>query len=214
MSTIKVIDNFYPNTETVQSLITADLLTTKCGGGFRSVGIEHIDSTFYKEFCSAIYDLHGIVDRSGLYVTTYFMEHEYNSIDIFNSGMVHIDGNDPNKYKLVLCGQLFLTLDPDPSTGASFWKTKDTVAWDQNELYNRTNKNYVLPKKHYDAGLIDLDEFRRQHAEYHNNFESTTFVDNVYNRLVSWPAGTLHGQGKMTTKMPKRLNQYFFVQRI
>ena len=57
-----------------------------------------------------------------------------------------------------------------------------------------------------------LDEYTKRHTEYHNNFNLTCDIKNKYNRMVSWKAGTLHGD-PITNKMSKRLTQYFFVER-
>ena len=117
------------------------------------------------------------------------------------------------EYKLVLCGQIFLSPDPDPESGVKVCELKPDVNWTEKQLIENCIDNYTLPRNKYDAGMIDLEEYKRLHSEYHSNFNLTAEVKNKYNRMVSWKAGTLHGD-PITKKQGKRLNQYFFVERI
>jgi hypothetical protein len=90
---------------------------------------------------------------------------------------------------------------------------KPHVNWTETELIDNCINNYTIPRNKYDAGLISLEEYEKIHTDYHNNFDIKENVKNVYNRMVSWQAGILHGE-PMTKKMGKRLTQYFFIQRI
>lgn len=217
---VKILDNFYKDPQILREKLSGDFPISGCGSGNRSVSLRDIDRKLYDDFFDTICKIHGILDKRGLHMFTFFMEHEYNPIEIFNKGWVHIDGKNPDAcrmttedYKLVVCGQIFLTPDPDPETGATIHKLKNSVTWDTQELYDRTINDYTIPKENYNAGLIDLAEYERLHQEYHSNFDLTCTVHNVYNRMVSWKAGTLHGQN-MSKLQGKRLNQYWFIQRI
>ena len=216
---IKVLENFYSNPEVVINLLNGDYPITGCGTGSRSVDLFDISPELHEQFCSVIFNIHGI-DSSKVYVNTFFMEHYYNAIDIFNHGWMHIDGKNPDacrmiveEYKLLLCGQVFLTKDPDPETGVQIGALKSGINWTRQELIDKTINDYTIPREEYEAGRINLQEYEKLHKEYHENFVTTCDVKNVYNRMVSWRGGTLHG-AKMTEKMPKRLNQYFFVSLI
>ncbi len=214
---IKVLDNFYTNPEKIVQLLDGDYPIMGCGTGSRSIGLEELSPQLYKDFCNAIYSIHGI-DGSKVHMFSFFMEHSYNPIEIFNYGWMHIDGKNPDacrmivdEYKLLVCGQIFLTKNPDPETGVTIASLKQNVNWSRQELIDKTINDYTIPKEDYLAGKISLEDYERIHKEYHSNFDPTCDIKNVFNRMVSWRAGSLHGS-KMTNKMPKRLNQYFFVE--
>lgn len=216
---IKVLDNFYQNPADIVQLLNGEYPIFGCGTGNRSVGLQEISPHTYNEFCNAIYSIHG-VDGRKVHTTTFFMEHEYNPIEIFNHGWIHIDGKNPHvcrmtmeDYKLILCGQIFLTPNPDPDTGVKICKVKEGINWTQQELIDKCVNDYTIPREDYQANKITLEEYEQIHREYHDNFDTTCTVNNVYNRMLSWKAGSLHG-AKMTEKMQKRLCQYFFVQMI
>ena len=216
---IHILDNFYPNPEEVTKLLNNDYPISGCGTGNRSISLQEMNSDVYKQFCSAIYNIHNI-NPTGLKLTTFFMEHESNPIEIFNKKWIHIDGKNPNicmmsmqEYKLILCGQIFLSKDPDPECGVKICELKPQVNWTEKQLIENCIDNYTNPRVEYDAGKIDLAEYTKRHTAYHDNFNLTCEVKNKYNRMVSWKAGTLHGD-PITNKMTKRLTQYFFVERI
>jgi hypothetical protein len=217
---LKILDNFYDDPEKIFYLSNGEFPIFGCGTGKRSIGLQEVDKKLYDQFCAKIFKIHGITDPRGLHMFTFFMEHNWNPIEVFNKGWVHIDGKNPDAcrmttedYKLVVCGQIFLTPDPDPEASASTYKLRNGVNWSTQELYDRCINDYTIPREDYEAKKINLDQFTQLHTDYHSNFEQTAEVKNVYNRMVSWKAGTLHGQ-RMTQKMGKRLNQYFFIQRI
>lgn len=220
INNITVLDNFYSDPSSVVDMLDGDYPVFGCGTGNRSIGLQDLNPQMYINFCDAIYKIHNITHTEDLHMFTFFMEHTYNPIEIFNYGWVHIDGKNPDacrmtteEYKLVLCGQIFLTPDPDPETGVSICDLKPSVNWTTQELIDKTINDYTIPKEDYLAGKLSLDGYIKEHESYHDNFTETCFIKNKYNRMVSWKAGSLHG-AKMTNKMQKRLNQYFFVQRI
>jgi hypothetical protein len=213
---LKVLDNFYNDPQAIVNMLNGEYPIFGCGTGNRSISLEEISPQTYNVFCEAIYQIHGI-DPNKVWMTTFFMEHTYNAIDIFNYGWMHIDGKNPDacrmlveEYKLIVCGQIFMTPNPDPDTGVQIGSLKKDRNWSRQELIDKTINDYTLPREQYEAGKISLEKYEILHREYHNNFDVTCDVKNVYNRMVSWRGGSLHG-AKMTNKMPKRLNQYFFV---
>lgn len=216
---ICVLDNFYTNPEAVTNLLNGEYPIVGCGTGNRSISLRDIDPSLYVGFCDAIYRMHGLVGEN-LTIHTFFMEHTPHEIDIFNDKWVHIDGKNPDvcmmtmeEYKLVLCGQIFLSPDPDPDAGVRIHELNPNVNWTEKELIDNCINNYTLPRNKYDAGMITLDEYKEVHKEYHSNFNLTAEVKNKYNRMVSWKAGTLHGD-PITKARPSRLTQYFFVERL
>jgi hypothetical protein len=213
---IKVLDNFYTNPSDIVQLLNGEYPIFGCGTGNRSVGLQEISPHLYSGFCESIYAIHGI-DPSAVHMTTFFMEHNYSPIEQLNPGWVHIDGKNPDacrmlveEYKLLVCGVIFLTENPDPECGMGIYELKPTVKWDRQKLIDECINDYTTPRDLYNVGKISLDEYASKHKDYHDNFELTCDVKNKYNRMMSWRGGSLHGQ-KMTKKMNHRLNQYFFV---
>jgi hypothetical protein len=213
---VKVLDNFYNNPKEIVDTLNGEYPIFGCGTGNRSISLEEISPSTYNGFCNAIYQIHNI-NANDVWMTTFFMEHAYNPIEIFNHGWMHIDGKNPDacrmlveEYKLIVCGQIFLTENPDPDTGVQIGALKKDRNWTRQELIDKTINDYTLPRENYEAGKITLQEYELLHKEYHDNFDLTCEVKNVYNRMVSWRGGSLHG-AKMTEKMSKRLNQYFFI---
>jgi hypothetical protein len=216
---INILENFYEDPYHVLSLLNNEYPIVGCGTGARSIPLLDMNIELYNYFCDKIYKLHNL-SPEGLYLTTFFMEHVYDPIEIFNERFVHIDGKNPDvcymtmeEYKLILCGQVFLTPDPDPEAGVKICKLKPEVNWSEKELMDNCINNHLSPKDKYYAGLIDIEEYTNLHKDYHSNFDITCDIKNEFNRMVSWKGGTLHGE-PMTKKMKKRLTQYFFIQKL
>lgn len=219
MNNISVIDNFYINPEQIISKLTGEYPISGCGTGNRSIGLQEIDGQLYNDIKVALCSIHNL-DPQRHRLTSFFMEHDYDPDSPFNKGWTHIDGKNPDvcrmtveDYKLVVCGQVFLTKNPDPETGMYICDLKQGLNWTTQELIDRTINDYTLPKEQYLAGQITREEYERQYIEYHDNFVVTCEVKNVYNRLLSWKAGTLHGTKQQTSpSMPNKLNQLFFIE--
>lgn len=214
---IKVLDNFYTNPDSIIGLV-GDFPISGCGTGNRSIGLEMMDKNIYEGVKSAICSIHG-VDSSRIKFTTFFMEHQYNEIDdMFNVSTTHMDGKNPDvcratveEYRLAFCGQILLTQNPDPESGVTIHRFKDHIDWNPQEIVKRCIDEYTIPGELYRAGKIDLEEFKRMRNAHDANFDLTCEVKNVYNRMISWKGGTLHGQ-RITKSVPKKLNQYFFAE--
>ena len=214
-----VLDNFYYTPNRIIDLTKGKYPLIGCGDGNRSLPLDQINKDIYLKFCDKIYSAHNTSSK-GLSLTTYFTEHISKDIDIFNKRWVHIDGRNPNvcratvdRYRLVVCGQIFLTPDPDPEAGVKICELKKQLEWSKETLFDNCLNDYLIPKDKYNAGLISLEEYTKLHDDYHKHFDITCTIENKFNRMVSWKAGTLHGE-PMTKKMQKRLTQYFFVEKL
>lgn len=214
---VKVIDNFYSNPDDIVDLLSGDYPIVGCGSGKRSVGLQEISPKLYNDFCKTIYTLHGLSGRN-MHIYTFFMEHNYNPNAVLNQDWIHIDGKNPDacrmiteEYKLITCGQIFLTPNPDLDSDVEICRVKPWVNWSRQELIDRAINDYTEPGMMLKAGKITRDQFKEIHKEFHENLETTCVVKNIYNRMISWRAGTLHG-AKLTPNQPKRLTQFFFVQ--
>ena len=208
---IKVLDNFYTNPEYI-ILSIGSIDAIGCGSMIKSADLEQINPQLNQEIKNALCNIHG-VDPSQIGFNTYFSEETYSEIDdIFNHKTIHIDGKGSgcsiDNYRLAFCGEIMLTKNPDPESGVCIYNLNDDV---DSSFMDITLNHYTLPREKYEAGEISLEEFKNLRMEYNKNFNLTCDVKNVYNRMVSWKGGTLHGQ-KVTKQVPKKLTQYFFAE--
>jgi hypothetical protein len=218
---IKVLDNFYDQPDLVLNLVT-DFVVPGCGTGLRSVDIQQVNPQLGFQIKNVLCQMHG-VDPAAIKMGIFFMGHDYSDEDeLFNSSTVHIDGKSvdgngefcrvrDDYYKLAFCGQISLTKNADPEAAVTIHKFKPHIKWDEQEIVRRCIDEYTNPGEWYRAGKIDLEEFKRMRKEYDENFDLTCEIKNVYNRMVSWKAGTLHAQ-RWTKSVPHVLNQYFFAE--
>lgn len=214
---IKVLDNFYNNPESIIEMIDSFPISG-CGSGERSIGLEMLDKNLYVSIKESLCAIH-TVNPNAVKLHTFFMEHHYNNVDdMFNVSTTHIDGKNPDvcratveDYRLAFCGQILLTPNPDPESGVTIHKFKEHIDWSPQEIVKRCIDEYTIPGELYRAGKIDLEEFKRMRKAHDDNFDLTCEIKNVYNRMVSWKGGTLHGQ-RITKSVPKKLNQYFFAE--
>jgi hypothetical protein len=218
MNDLTILDNFYSDPIDFIQNLNGDYPISGCGNGKRSLDLSEINKQIYYDVRSAIFRAHNI-DGRGLTFVTYFTEHAYDEIEIFNQRFVHIDGRNPDRlltsfkeYNIILGGQIYLTPDPDPEAGTKIYSLKPEINWTESEQVDRLVNHYRRPRDLYDSGSIGIEQYKTLHAEYHNNFNLTCDVKNVFNRLVSWKGKTLHSD-VVTKNMPKRLSQYFFVMR-
>ena len=65
-----------------------------------------------------------------------------------------------------------------------------------------------IKNKHFLGNVVDDDIFNQFYDAYHNQFEETIRIKNIYNRLVLFNSGTLHAVQTYGTK--ERLTIPFF----
>ena len=92
---ITIIDDFYDNPQIILDKINGQYPIVGCGTGRRSVGLQQIDMSIYQNFKLKIFNIHGL-NPNNFHIITFFMEHEYDAIEIFNDRWVHIDGKNPD----------------------------------------------------------------------------------------------------------------------
>ena len=117
-----------------------------------------------------------------------------NQYDKKNCGWVHSD-----EYNFG--GVIFLTKNPDDDTGVTIYKTK-------NSHYSITSQEEEIKNTHFLGGIVDDDNFNQNYIAYHNQFEETIKIKNIYNRLVLFNNDTLHAVQTYGTK--ERLTIPFF----
>ena len=117
-----------------------------------------------------------------------------NQYDKKNCGWVHSD-----EYNFG--GVIFLTKNPDDDTGVTIYKSK-------NGHHSITSQEEQIKNTHFLGSIVDDDSFNQSYNTYHNQFEDTIKIKNIYNRLVLFNNDTLHAVQTYGTK--ERLTIPFF----
>ncbi len=92
---------------------------------------------------------------------------------------------------------------------------KKNCGWVHSDEYNfggviflTKNQEEEIKNRHFLGGIVDDDIFNQFYNTYHNQFEETIKIKNIYNRLVLFNSGTLHAVQTYGTK--ERLTIPFF----
>ena len=102
-----------------------------------------------------------------------------NQYDKKNCGWVHLD------LEYNFGGVIFLTKNPDSDTGVSLFKSKKGY-------YSITHKEEEVKKRHFLVSDVEDKCFDESYDSYHNQFEETVKIKNIFNRLVIFNSKTLH----------------------
>ena len=222
---IKVIENFYSDPKRIIDLafsvgVQKSCLIDALGQGKcaqRSIPLFELDLSLYNDFCDYICFIHSL-DPNTVNVWSYFSYHEYNiEDDAYNIGVSHIDGRGSfnytlETYNLLVAGQIFLSEKCDYESGFKFYSIKEDINCTPKEIFNMTLVDCYTPKEEYFSGKITLEEMKNKINEYDSKLNVTADVKNVFNRMVSWKAGTIHSS-KITEKQGSKLTQNFFISR-
>ena len=129
-----------------------------------------------------------------------FSEDKWN---VKNKGWIHQDKS------ALFGGVLYLTKDPDPDAGTSMYSKKSEYSLfsKQDDLLKAKEKLYGHEKKE-----IDEDSFEKIYSVYHDRFEETLRVKNVYNRLLLFDGQQYHGVRTYGDR--ERLTIAFFAETI
>ena len=112
-----------------------------------------------------------------------------------NCGWVHLD------YEYNFGGVIFLNKNPDNDTGVSLFKSKKG-------FHSMTHKEEEVKKRHFSVNDVEDSCFEESYDSYHNQFEETVKIKNIFNRLVIFDSKTLHAVQTYGTK--ERLTIPFF----
>ena len=130
-----------------------------------------------------------------------------------NRGWVHQDKGD------LFGGILYLNKNPDPDSGTSIYSKKSE--W---KLFSKQNKLLTAKEKLYEEEFnswahpfyekthLDDESFEKIYSAYHDRFEETLYVKNVYNRLFLFDGRQYHGVKTYGDR--QRLTLAFFCEAI
>ena len=194
-----IVDNFFEDPDSIVDLSKNLQYSSSDDGrwpGFRSNYLHRIYPRLFDFICTKITHLFYDTCKSWTYEMTFqkvnpFSENQY---DKKNCGWVHSD-----EYNFG--GVIFLTKNPDDNTGVTIYKSK-------NSHHSITSQEQEIKNRHFLGGVIDDNIFNQVYDTYHNQFEETVKIKNIYNRLVIFNNDTLHAVQTYGTK--ERLTIPFF----
>jgi len=217
---LQVIDNYYQDPDSIIDKFEKYCYNEHFCPGLRSVLLQDIDQKFYNDFRSKIFQLHDIQDSNKYVFWTYLNLHQYDpeKPDCLNYAWPHVDGNAREdktlnyityEHKMVCGGFVYLSKNPDPTTGISFFKENKHM--NKKELYDIVLHNYLTAKDEYDAGKITSEELNKKYAEYYSNFDVDIMISNRFNRLVTWKCGNIRGTKIISEKQQVKLIHSFYI---
>ena len=199
MYPISIVDNFFEDPDSVANLSKNLKYLPSADGtwpGVRSDNLHLIDWRLFDSVCRKISHIFYSNCESWTYQISFqrVMPFSENQYDKKNCGWVHKDRTN-------FGGVIFLTREPDDDTGVTIYKSK-------NGGYAITQEEEKIKNMHFFGNPIDDDEYNKAYNSYHDQFEETVKVKNVYNRLVLFNSTSLHAVQTYGTK--ERLTMAFF----
>lgn len=185
---ITVVDNFLEDPDSLADYAEGLDFTyrSKDYPGLRSDYIHNISPDLYHYISNKILSIFYQKDPVYQIVMQFqkinpFSEDKWNAK---NRGWIHQD-------KAALFGGiLYLTKNPDPDAGTSIYSKKSEYSLfsKQDNLLKAKEKLYGHEKKE-----IDEDSFEKIYSVYHDRFEETLRVKNIFNRLLLFDGQQYHG---------------------
>lgn len=213
------MDGFYKDPDAVRKFALEQDFCVRADNfpGARTKPINLINSVLFDSFCHKLFSLLYNLDTVSLrwHVKTSFhllppLDPDPNSNR--NKGLVHFDYD--NDYHF-LAGVVYITPGIEVNTGTSLFRERHPDNEFLSSYYERTGR---AMKNFYASGVDVKDEYGFDYNDYRSNheeiFEETARFNNVYNRLVAYPANTLHAFNSCYTKGEPRLTQVFFVDEL
>ena len=210
---VTIVDNFFNDPDSVRQLgLSVDYpLDDPQWPGKRSAHLSEIDRRLYKYISSKILSLFALPNHMIGQHNAPRQEYEFlmafqktkayspNKWDRKNKGWVHADTG------VLFGGIIYLNPHPDKDTGTSIYRPKKGYFEPlEGEMYAKFglygNEDY-----------FDDDKYAEKHDVFHQHFEETVRVNNVYNRLLLFGSDTFHGVRTLASKTKEdRLTIPFF----
>ena len=199
MYPISIVDNFFEDPDSVANLSKNLNYLSSPGGtwpGVRSDNLHLINWRLFDSICRKISHIFYPICENWTYQISFqrVMPFSENPYDKKNCGWIHKD-------KTNFGGVIFLTREPDNDTGVTIYKSKSGY-------FSMTSQEEQIKNRHFLGDTVDDDIFNQFYNTYHNQFEETIKIKNIYNRLVLFNSGTLHAVQTYGTK--ERLTIPFF----
>ena len=195
-----IVDNFFEKPDEIVNIANSIVYKDNTGGwwpGSRSNYLHHIYPRLFDYITRKITRI--------LYEDCLEWEYEVcfqkvkpftkNQYDKKNCGWVHTD------HEYNFGGVIFLNKNPDKDTGINLFKSKKGYC-------SITEQEESVKNRHYLVGDVDDEFYEENYNTYHEQFEETIQIKNVYNRLVLVDSKTLHAVQTFGTK--ERLTIPFF----
>ena len=194
-----VIDNFFDDPDSIVNFSKKlNYLPSDDGTwpGLRTENLHLINWRLFDSVCRKITHLFYSNCESWTYQLSFqkVMPFSENQYDKKNCGWVHRD-------ECNFGGVIFLTKEPDNDTGVTIYKPK-------NGGYSINREEEQIKNMHFFGNMVDENNYDKLYNEYHDQFEETIKVKNVYNRLVLFNSSSLHAVQTYGTK--ERLTMPFF----
>ena len=211
------VDGFFKNPDLVRDFALSQdfCLTCKYYPGSRTKPLNELNRDYFNDFCNKLFSL--LFDfkttEAEWNVKTHFhmlppLDSDPNSGR--NIGLVHSDYTEAGFHQLA--GVIYLTPNIELDTGTSLFRKAPSFNDDFYDRSGRAMNNF------YDTGKDSKDEYEMDYGDYalrrSEMFEETARFNNIYNRIVAYPASISHAFNSCYTKGEPRLTQVFFVQKI
>lgn len=201
--TATIIENFYENPDEIRQFALKQKFTychemkniDYVFPGCRTKDLFELDAQLYKKVCEKLVSVfHNTKqDQMRWAITSSFQVVE----EKFGRGVLH---QDPNT---IFAGILFLTPDAPLNAGTSLFRP-----------------NAQFNEERYDAALVQNDVNFRENKpvsiEYHQMFDETIKLNNIYNTLILFNAQTYHAANEFfgDSLTNGRMTQTFFINKI
>ena len=199
-----IVDDFFENPDDVVELANSvDYpFSDHTYPGKRSAHLGEIDGRFYNYFVTQMLSAFGLQPRNSI-LNAYFQKVKPFSDEKWdkkNCGWIHRDS-----HPTIFGGIVYLNKNADKDTGTSIYRLVKGFG-----VRNPEEQN-VASELRRGNNVNDI-EYTERYTDYHNQFEETVKVDNVYNRFFSFPNTAWHGV--RTYGIEERLTIAFFCSQI
>lgn len=205
---ITCIDDFYQNPDEVRKFaLSQDFSQTVAGNypGVRTRLLHEISENFFNTFCAKLFSLYYNYKHehiNWIVETTFQKIYPYsdNRDSIFNEGWIHLDSQDS-----IAAGVIYLTPDPYPDAGTSFY-----------EIIDRNYKcDGKLRDTLYSGKEVDRQEYIKEKHRNTRAYQKINEIANRYNRCSFYGAQYPHRESKFVAHDTEpRLTQAFFIRDI
>jgi hypothetical protein len=198
-----VVDDFFENPDEVREY-GLSLEYSKISGnypGVRTDYLRNINPSFYDQFVRKIL---GLFFGENCYVECEMALHfqkiyPYEGPPEINTGWVHQD------LKVPLAGLVYLNKNSNPDAGTSIYRqVKERTIRDLSDTRDLLYANEP----------VDVDYYLDVKEKFHEQFEKTIDVKNVYNRLICYSGMEFHKESNFIVGEEPRLTLVFFIYKL